>query len=231
MPLTLQHMQKLWPHANSYVPGLNEGIANSAATVFEKYGLINDTCIAHFMAQASEECGCGSDMEENMNYTAVRLLEVFPTHFTHAEAIALQHQPRLIADKAYGGRMGNRPGTDDGWNFRGKGLSQVTGFNGYRALMNKTGMDVIAHPELLVAPDTALECGVADFVLCGCLPYALKDDIVGVSSVLNVGHFVADTRRINGFSVRKNWLGLWKHALMSLTLMAEDDTDTVMVTF
>lgn len=211
--LTLHIMQSLWPKGNSKIPGLIEGIASAAPNVFPKYGLVNDLTIAHFMAQASEECGNGTEMQENMNYSAARLLQVFPTHFTKAQAIAMQHQPRLVADQAYNGRMGNRIGTDDGWNFRGQGLSQVTGRNGYVALAKKSGIDIITHPELIVAPSTALECGVADFVLCGCLPYALKDDLIGVSSMLNVGHYVSNPAKINGFAMRKSELSLWKHAL------------------
>lgn len=212
--ISLEMMQKLWPQADHYVPGLVEGIVKAAPVVFPKYGFTNMVSIAQAIAQFTEECGAGSDMQENMNYSAQRLLQVFPTHFTPAQAIQLQHNPRQIADHAYGGRMGNAPPpSDDGWNFRGKGLSQVTGRAGYLALKAKTGLDVIANPELLLAPDTALECGVADFVLCGCLPYALKDDLIGVSSVLNVGHYVSDIRKINGFSMRAHALTLTKHVM------------------
>ena len=169
--------------------------------------------MCHAMAQFSEESGCGSEMQENMNYSAGRLLEVFPRHFNHSQAIELQHQPRLIADQAYDGRDGNRPGTDDGWNYRGQGLSQVTGRDNYTALAKKTGLDVLGHPELLWHPETALECGVADFVLCGCLPYAIRDSLLGVSAMLNCGHFVSNPAEINGYSMRRNWLSLWKHAM------------------
>lgn len=211
--LTLTMLKQLWPHGDSVVAGLIEGIAASAPVVFPKYGLINDLTIAHAMAQFSEESGTGTEMMENMNYSAARLLQVFPSHFTYAQAISMQHNPRLIADQAYGSRMGNHAGTDDGWNFRGQGLSQVTGRSGFAALAAKTGLDLLNHPELIRDPAHALECGVADFVLCGCLPYALKDDLIGVSSVLNVGHYVNDPAKINGYSMRKSWLGLWKHAL------------------
>lgn len=212
--LTLQMLQHLWPHGDSVVPGLIEGMATAAPNVFPKYGLTSDLTIAHAMAEFSEETGCGIDMMENMNYSAGRLLQVFPSHFTSAQAIALQHNPRSIADRAYGGRMGNAPPpSDDGWNFRGQGLSQVTGRSGFAALAKKTGFDLLGHPEIIRDPVHALECGVADFVLCGCLPYAEKDDLVGVASMLNVGHYTSDVSRINGYSMRKNWLQLWKHAL------------------
>jgi putative chitinase len=206
-------LKKLWPHGDAKIPGLVEGMISSATSVFEKYGVTSNLVVCHVMAQFSEESGCGSEMQENMNYSAGRLLEVFPRHFTHDQATAMQHNPRLIADQAYGSRMGNRPGTDDGWNFRGQGLSQVTGHDGYAALAKKTGLDLIAHPEMIIAPATALECGVGDFVLCGCLPYAQRDDLIGVSSMLNVGHYVSTPSQINGYAMRKSWLGLWKHAM------------------
>jgi putative chitinase len=205
--------KKLWPHADKYIPGLTDGIIASAPIVFPKYGLTTDLTICHALAQFSEETGCGAEMQENMNYSAGRLLQVFPTHFTTSQAIEMQHNPRAIADQAYGSRMGNHPGTDDGWNFRGQGLSQVTGREGYAALAVKTGMDLLDHPELIIAPATTLECGIADFVLCGCLPYAEKDSLIGVSSMLNVGHFVSNPNQINGYSMRKNWLALWKNEM------------------
>jgi putative chitinase len=206
-------LKKLWPHGDAHVPGLVEGMIAQALTAFAKWGLSSDLVVAHAMAEFSEECGAGFDMAENMNYTAARLLQVFPTHFNHDQAIAMAHQPRLIADQAYGSRMGNKAGTDDGWNYRGQGLSQLTGKSNYIAFAQKTGIDVVTHPEFLVSPDYALECGIADFVMCGCLPYALRDNLVGVASLLNVGHFVSDPHKINGYAMRANWLSLWKHAL------------------
>lgn len=207
-------LHQLWPHGDARIPGLVDGMIATAADVFARYGLISKRAIAHAMAQFSEESGCGLEMQENMNYSAARLLEVFPTHFTRSDAIALQHNARAIADKAYGGRMGNaRPPSDDGWNFRGQGLSQLTGRDNYKALADRTGLDLLNHPELLVSPERALECGVADFVMCGCLPYAEKDDLIGVSSMLNCGHYVHNISQINGFAMRKHWLGLWKHAM------------------
>lgn len=207
-------MQQLWPHGDSKVPGLIAGVIGSAPTVFAKYGLLSSRVIAHAMAEFSEECGAGEEMQENMNYSAPRLLEIFPTHFTHAQAITYQHNPKMVADHAYGGRMGNAPPpSDDGWNFRGQGFSQLTGKSNYIALAKRTGLDVINHPELLVSPATALECGVADFVMCGCLVYAERDDLTGVASMLNVGHYVGDWRKINGFGLRQHWLSLWKHAM------------------
>jgi putative chitinase len=206
-PLTLLVMRRMWPHGNQHVPKLIEGIAENAGAVFTKYKMNSPLLIAHAMAQFSEECGCGLEMEENMNYSATRLRQVFPTHFpTWAMAERYAGNPRMIADVAYGGRMGNAPPpSDDGWNFRGRGLSQVTGREGYANLSAKTGLSLLADPSWLSAPAHALECGVADFVLCGCLPYAAEDDVVMVTRRLNGG--------LNGLVVRREWLVRWKGAL------------------
>lgn len=211
--ITEQMLRSLWPHGDSKVPGLIAGTIAALPAVLEKYDITSDLVVAHIFAQFSEESGGGTEMLENMNYSAARLLAVFPTHFTHAQAAALQHNPRSIADQAYNGRMGNRPGTDDGWNFRGQGFSQLTGRNNYVALSKSTGLDLIGHPEFLRDPNHAIDCAVGDFIMCGCMPYALKDDLVGVSSLLNVGHYVSDPHRINGFELRRHWLALWKHTM------------------
>ena len=202
----LVHLQRLWPHGDQHVPGLIEGIAASADAVFTKYGTTSPLVVAMMFGQFSEECGAGLEMEENGNYSAERLLQVFPTHFTPQMAQRAAHNPRLVFDIAYGGRMGNAPPpSDDGYNFRGRGLSQVTGREGYAALAAKTGLPLTEHPELLSDPDHALECGVADFVLCGCLPFAKAGDIVGVTKRLNGGY--------NGLADRRIWTARWRKEL------------------
>lgn len=216
-PLTLDIMKRRWVHGNQHIPGLMEGIVNSSAKVFEKYGLDSNLTVAHAMAQFSEECGEGLEMIESLNYTAQRLLQIFPTHFSVSMANKYAHNQQMIGEIAYGGRMGNKPPpSTDGFDYRGRGLSQVTGKGdhgpgkdpeGYTALnifLKKNGadFDILQHPELLSDPDHTLECGVADYILCGCLPFAKKDDIVNETKRLNGG--------LNGLSERRRELALWK---------------------
>jgi putative chitinase len=205
--LTLAMLQKHWPCGDQRVPGLIEGIVNAAPTVFPKYGLTTPLTIAHAMAQFSHECGAGLEMVENLNYSAQGLMNTWPSRFDAARAAGYAHDPQRIANEVYGGRMGNAPApADDGWNFRGRGLSQVTGREGYGKLADKTGLDLVNHPELLSDPDHALECGVADFVLCGCLPHAVADDVVAVTRALNGGEI--------GLAERRQWLAVWKAELL-----------------
>jgi putative chitinase len=201
--LTLAMLRKHWPKGNSRVPGLIEGIVKSAPAVFAKYGLTTPLVQAHAMAQFSHECGAGTEMEENLNYSAKGIRKTWPKR---TGAVKFAHNPRALANSVYGSRMGNRAGTDDGWNYRGRGLAQTTGKEGYAKLAKATGLDLLAHPEFLSDPEHALECGVANFIQDGCLPYAKKDDVVGVTRRLNGG--------LIGLAERRKWLAVWKRELL-----------------
>ena len=50
-------------------------------------------------------------------------------------------------------RMGNRPGSDDGWNYIGRGAPQVTGRDGYMQISQRTGHDFINNPALITTPE------------------------------------------------------------------------------
>lgn len=204
--LNLNILKRLWPHGDSVIPFLVEGIAATATSIFEKYSISTPLVVSHMMAQFSHECGAGVDMVESLNYTASRLCQVWPSRFTMEKAISYAHQPERIAECVYNGRMGNRIGTNDGWAFRGRGLSQCTGRDGYQRLGEKTGLDLVSHPELVNDPKHALECGVGDFILCGCLPFAEKDDVNGVTFHLNGGYI--------GLRQRRQWLEVWKKELI-----------------
>lgn len=218
--LTLLLMQKMWPRGDQHVPGLLEGIIATSPDVFDRYGVTSTDVVAIMFGQFSEECGAGLEMVENDNFTADQLTRLWPSHFTGTMAERYAHNPRMICDIAYGGRMGNKPPpSDDGYNRRGRGMSQVTGENGYLALqkeLTRIGLDIdiMANPDLVSDPRYALWCGVADFVLCGCLPYAEKGDVIGVSSMLNVGH-IAPAASINGLASRQTWTRQWRAALAS----------------
>lgn len=196
-------LRKLWPNGNIKVTGLVEGIISTAPAVFAKYNVSTPLVLAHIMAQISHECGAGRDVVENMSYSASRMMQVWPSRFPTLEsAQPFAGRPRELANRVYNGRMGNRPGSDDGYNFRGRGASQTTGREGYERVAKATGIDVVSHPEYLIDPLYFLECGVSDFINCGCIPYALKDDIFMVTKRLNGGTV--------GLSDRKDWLVKWK---------------------
>lgn len=201
-------LSRLWPHGDVKIAGLRAAVERSAPDVFAAYGIDTPLVVAHVMAQISHECGAGREVVENLNYTAARMMQVWPSRFpTLASGQPYANDPRALANKVYNGRMGNAAGSDDGWNFRGRGAVQTTGREGYRRLAAVTGLNLIDSPDLVNDPHHFLACGVADFVLCGCLPFAVADDVVGVTRRLNGGTI--------GLAARQQWLAQWKAALGS----------------
>lgn len=199
-------LYNLWPNGDERVKGLRDGIDASRNSVFKKYEIDSLLLIAHVMAQISHECGAGHDVIENLNYSAARMRQVWPSRFPSiASAEPYAHNPQALANKVYNGRMGNISGSNDGWNFRGRGGSQTTGRTGYERVKKQTGLNVVDNPDLLIDPKYFLECAVSDFINCGCLSYAKKDDILNVTKKLNGGTV--------GLAERKIWLARWKKAL------------------
>ncbi len=98
--LDLPLMQRMWPRGDSKIPGLMEGIVTTAPVVLPKYGITAPLELAIMMGEFTEECGGGTEVVENLNYRASVLHSQWPTHFTMEQALAMQHQPRLIANQA-----------------------------------------------------------------------------------------------------------------------------------
>jgi len=113
--------------------------------------------LAHFLAQCGHESGGFRLTQENLNYSAKGLNGIFKKYFpTEAAAAAYARNPQKIANKVYGGRMGNGPeSSGEGYKFRGRGYIQLTGKDNYTAFGKAIGEDICANPDK-VASDYAL---------------------------------------------------------------------------
>jgi len=113
--------------------------------------------LSHFLSQASHESGNFKLTKENLNYSAKGLVGTFNKYFkTESDAKPYERQPQKIANKVYGGRMGNGPElTGDGSKFCGRGFIQLTGKDNYTAFGKSINEDVCSNPEK-VATDYAL---------------------------------------------------------------------------
>lgn len=208
-------IQDMWP--NCPVP-LLQGIIDTADDVFGKFELAgNRNRIVLFMTEISAESNGGTVLHESLNYThASRLRAVWPSRFrdkSDDELAPLLGNPEALAEAVYAGRMGNdQPG--DGAKYLGTGLLQTTGKALYAALSQFVGIDLVANPGALVAPETALLCAAGDFVcVCKCLPYADQDDLLQVSALVNVGHVVDSPAAIVGWDSRQAWYQRWSQVL------------------
>lgn len=117
--------------------------------------------VAYILATAYHEPGPQSRMmpnRENMTYTsAARIAKVWPSRFTVHSAGQFVRNPRGLANKVYNGRLGNRPGTDDGWLYRGAGLDHLTGRAHFDTLSHIVGRDLVNQPEAMLEPTIAVK--------------------------------------------------------------------------
>jgi len=115
-----------------------------------------DADLIPFIAQMLIETSMLEKMSENLSYSAERLMVVWPHRFpTLEDAQPFAHNPQALANKVYGGRMGNDT-DNDGWTYRGRGPG-ITGKANYQALGDAMGQDLIDNPDLLIQPHYALE--------------------------------------------------------------------------
>ena len=109
---------------------------------------------AAFLGQCGHESNSFRTVEENLNYRAAALQATWPSRFDAAKALECEHKPEMIANIAYGNRMGNTE-PNDGWKYHGRGLIQLTGKDNYVHFNRDTGVDCVANPDLLCLPEYA----------------------------------------------------------------------------
>ena len=121
-------------------------IPEAAAT----FGITTNLRLAHFLAQCALESTGFTAVVENMNYSAQRLLQVFPKYFKNVDVNAYARNPQKIGSLVYANRMGNGDeASGDGFRYRGRGYIQLTGKNNYRSFTNHIGEDCVANPDLV----------------------------------------------------------------------------------
>ena len=121
-------------------------IPEAAAT----FGITTNLRLAHFLAQCALESTNFTAVVENLNYSAPRLLQVFPKYFRNVDVNAYARNPQKIGSLVYANRMGNGDeASGDGFTYRGRGYIQLTGKNNYQAFSGFIGEDCVANPDLV----------------------------------------------------------------------------------
>ena len=121
--------------------------------VASKFEINTPLRLAHFLAQCGHESGGFKLTKENLNYSAKGLNGIFKKYFPTLEsAVPYERKPEKIANKVYGGRMGNGlEASGEGWKFHGRGFIQLTGKDNYTAFTKSIGGDCIANPDLVAS--------------------------------------------------------------------------------
>jgi putative chitinase len=154
--------------------------------VFVKYDLDTPKRQAAFIGQCAVESANFTRLQENLNYSAQRLTQVWPSRFPNISmAEPYANNPEKLADFVYAGRMGNLQ-DGDGWKFHGRGLIQLTGRENYANCGSGIGVDLIDNPDLLLTPKYA--------VLSAGWFFNKK----GLNALADTQEYGAMTKRING---------------------------------
>lgn len=165
----------------------------------KKSGILDvATRLQYFLAQLGHESNGLTHREENLNYSAARLMEIWPNRFPTLD-IAKQYDrdPEKLANFVYGGRMGNvNPG--DGYRFRGRGYIQLTGRETYREVGRVAGLDLENHPELAAKPENAIRIAAAFWTWKNVNPTCDVQDFTACTKKVNGG--------TNGLDDRLSWL-------------------------
>jgi putative chitinase len=165
----------------------------------EPFGVLASKLRAeHFLAQVLHETGGLRALVENLNYSAQRLTEVWPGRFPSlAEALPFAHNSRALANKSYGGRMGNS-GANDGWRFIGRGLLQLTGRDNYQRVGAALGLDLVSFPAVVFDPDHGLQIAGEVWASAQCNIWADSDNLERITKAINGG--------LLGLAERGAWL-------------------------
>lgn len=141
--------------------------------------------IDDFLGQILHESDGLQHLTEQMHYSAERLTVVWPSRFpTVNDARPYANNPEALANKVYGGRMGNNePG--DGWRYRARTPLGITGKDNYQWLGDLLGQDLVSLPELLEQPRYALEACIAWWE--GKIPDTMIGDIEKITERVNGG--------------------------------------------
>jgi putative chitinase len=161
---------------------------------FAKFEINTPARMASFIGQCMLESGNFKCLEENLNYSAVRITQVWPKIPLAKAQEAVAKGKAAIAELIYGNRpeLGNTQ-AGDGGKFFGRGIIQLTGRANYTAFANAIGKpEILEHPELVATPEYA------------CLSAGWFWNRGKLNTYADTGDYTTMTKRINGATLGLN---------------------------
>ncbi len=185
--------------------------------LFARFEVNTSLRIAHFMAQLDYESGLVPKRESLYFKTIEGLRSTFYTPFkdkTDSFVRSFLRNSEHCANYVYANRGGNgNQSSGDGFKYRGGGLLQNTFKDGYKYLKEKTGIDFINNPDLILIEENAVLCALIFWKDNGLNKWADLDDLDAVSDQINIGRQTIKEGDSNGYAHRKECLKKWKTIL------------------
>lgn len=191
--ITVEQLQKILTgntHIKEWCDALNK--------FFPTYGINSIKEQAAFIAQCAHESRNFTALQEDLHYSAASLTRVWPQRFPPAIAAQYAMNPEKIANRAYGGRLGNGPEeTGEGWKYRGQGLIQLTGKSNQENFAKTIGKKIEDMPAYLATFDGAVESACWFWKTHNLNTLAQSDNIDAISKAINGGTIGLEERRKN----------------------------------
>ena len=148
--------------------------ADALAAACAARGVVDKSAVIALLENVLHESGGLTAVAENMTYSsAERIHEVFPSHFPSvASAQPYVHNGYKLGEVVYG-KIG-------GFDFRGRGLAQLTGRANYVAYALDCGKTIGSVGAWMTLPEGASDSAVWWFNHSGCATLALGGDLLGV---------------------------------------------------
>ena len=164
--------------------------------ILPDYDINTPERVAAFLAQTMHESGGYKFLTENLNYKAESLCRVWPKYFNAGNANDYAHNPEKIANRAYGGRMGNGPEeSGDGFKYCGRGLIQLTGKQNYTKFAESINTPVDEIPEFLATFEGAVQSACWFWESNNLNQYADSGDILTMTKRINGGTLGLEDRQ------------------------------------
>ena len=162
--------------------------ASHLTAAMERYQIVGVPRQASFLSQIGVESAQLTHTSENLNYSAERLMVVWPSRFKSlSQTTGYARNAIALANKVYANRMGNGDeASGDGWKYHGRGLIMLTGKANYQACGAGIGRDLVLNPQFVEYPELA------------CLSAAWFWHANGLNALADKGDQTVVTRRVNG---------------------------------
>ena len=184
--ITVEQFTEMFPknkNPQAWTTALNE--------VLPTYKIDTPERIASFLAQCGHESAGFTVLQENLNYSADGLNKIFKKYFpTLDSAQPYARKQEMIANRVYGGRMGNGDeASGEGYKFRGRGPIQLTGKDNYTACSDFLFQDdtLVQNPDMLLDPEYALHSACWFWWKNDLNNYADSADLVTMTKRINGG--------------------------------------------
>lgn len=193
LKLTKKIFTSLAPKADKDIVS---ALVKNLPELFSTYEINTPLRVAHFLGQTAHESWGFTRIEENLNYSAERLKQVFPRHFRVVDPKAFEGNPEKIGNYIYANRLGNSDFTSgDGFRYRGRDLIQLTGKYNYQMFGNDLSISLEEVIALLESNEGIGTASCWFWNMRNLNQYADQDNVYVLTRKINGGTHGLESRK------------------------------------